>query len=241
MQAAIALGGNIGDVAATIHAAAEELDRDPHVRSLTLSSLYASSPVGADAGEPFINAAATFDSDLQPRELLDRLLTLEDRFGRQRDLHWGPRTLDLDLIACGDTILHEPRLILPHPHCWYRRFVLEPLAEIRPQLRHAVTGLTMIELRDWLREPSINLVLESETDVEAICEQVASQSTSVSVSTRVPEERVSQDTLPSIVIRLSDDPPVHQRPFTIHASPDGIVETVRDVLSAARGNVQRIP
>ncbi len=89
-------------------------------------------PVAQDA---FLNAAALLRTTLSPQVLLEELLRIEREQGRVRDLRWGPRTLDLDLITYGDLVLNEPGLSLPHPRMRERRFVLEPLAMIAPDLR----------------------------------------------------------------------------------------------------------
>jgi len=100
-----------------------------------------------DATQPaFINAAASLQSDLQPFALLELLLSIETDFGRVRSRINAPRTLDLDLLAHGDTVLTGERLTLPHPRMASRRFVLQPLAEIAPHWRHPVTGLTCLEM-----------------------------------------------------------------------------------------------
>ena len=89
--------------------------------------------------------AATVRCDLQPAELLDRLLAIERENGRVREERNEPRTLDLDLLAMGDLVLASERLVLPHPRMWSRKFVLEPLCEIAPELRNPLTGLTVRE------------------------------------------------------------------------------------------------
>ncbi len=127
-------GGNLGDVRATLTRATEALRA--YARDVQLSPLYTSTPVGANAGERFVNAAIGLSTDLAPLDLLDACQALENECGRTRSVHWGPRTLDLDLLLTDDGLLVEhPRLTLPHPHFWYRRFVLEPLAEIAPDVR----------------------------------------------------------------------------------------------------------
>ena len=101
------------------------------------SHLYRTEPVGLEAQPPFVNAVAQIDTDLEPEPLLDFLLAVERRYGRDRTLDppKGPRTLDLDLLLVDDLVLRTERLTLPHPSLAERRFVLEPLAEIAPDLR----------------------------------------------------------------------------------------------------------
>jgi 2-amino-4-hydroxy-6-hydroxymethyldihydropteridine diphosphokinase len=133
-QILIALGGNVGDARATLRKAIEILCDGTDVRLIARSSDYRTPPWGVTEQPPFINAAIAVTTDLPPRALLDRAHAVEHLFGRNREKEerWGPRTLDIDLIAYGDLALNEPDLILPHPRLFERAFVLVPLAEIVP-------------------------------------------------------------------------------------------------------------
>jgi 2-amino-4-hydroxy-6-hydroxymethyldihydropteridine diphosphokinase len=150
LQSFIALGGNLGAVEDTFRSVLDELDNAPGVQVKRVSSFFRTPPMGHDSGEAYLNAAAELSVELSPLELLDLLQTLETRHHRVRDVHWGPRTLDLDLLLYEQEVLCHPRLLLPHPGCWYRRFVLDPLAEIAPRLLHPIKRLTIRELRDRL-------------------------------------------------------------------------------------------
>jgi 2-amino-4-hydroxy-6-hydroxymethyldihydropteridine diphosphokinase len=132
VRAAIGLGGNLGDAAATLREALQALDQLPGTRLLRASPLYRTPAWGRTDQPDFANAAALVDTTLSARALLDALLDLERRFGRRReaDMHWGPRTLDLDLLLYGDAAIDEPGLHVPHPHLHERAFVLLPLARI---------------------------------------------------------------------------------------------------------------
>ncbi|MEY2633139.1 MAG: hypothetical protein RIR00_1793 [Pseudomonadota bacterium] len=131
----IALGANLADPAAQVRAALAELDRLPETRLRAASSLYCTAPVGYADQPEFINAVAAVETRLTPLALLDALLALEQRCGRVRGAERnGPRTLDLDLLLYGDTVLDSPALTLPHPRLHLRAFVLVPLAEIAPDL-----------------------------------------------------------------------------------------------------------
>jgi 2-amino-4-hydroxy-6-hydroxymethyldihydropteridine diphosphokinase len=115
--------------------------------------------MGDAAGDDFLNSAAELATELAPRELLQRLQEIENQFGRERTLRWGPRTLDLDLILYGDVVIDEPDLQVPHPACWYRRFVLDPLAELAPEVVHPVKQLTIGKLRARLLDRPLRVCL----------------------------------------------------------------------------------
>lgn len=131
----IGLGSNLDAPRRHVETALEELDRLPLCRRLHHSRLYRSRPVGPADQPDFINAVALVATRLSPLALLDQLQALEQRHGRVRGRHWGPRTLDLDLLLFDDRQLALPRLTLPHPELVNRAFVLRPLAELAPQLR----------------------------------------------------------------------------------------------------------
>ena len=133
-EALIGLGANLGDARATIGRAVDIFCDGAQVRLLTRSSDYCTPPWGDTDQPPFINAAIAVATALTPRALLDRALATEKRLGRDRHTQrrWGPRAIDIDLLAYDDLILDEPGLVLPHPRLLERAFVLIPLAEIRP-------------------------------------------------------------------------------------------------------------
>jgi len=131
----IALGANLADPAAQIHAALAALAGLPHSRLLRASSLYRTAPVGV-AGQPdYINAVAALDTELEATTLLTALFAIEQQFGRRRDFHHAPRTLDLDLLLYADATIDKPGLQVPHPRLHLRAFVVVPLAEIAPDCR----------------------------------------------------------------------------------------------------------
>jgi len=147
----IGLGGNVGNVPQTIVNALQALARSPGVNLQRWSSFFRTAPVGPDAGGEFVNAAAVLETTLSARELLSRMMVIENDFGRERTTPWGPRTLDLDLLCFGDEVIDElPALHVPHLGCWYRRFVLDPLFELVPSFVHPEKRLTIAELRDRL-------------------------------------------------------------------------------------------
>jgi 2-amino-4-hydroxy-6-hydroxymethyldihydropteridine diphosphokinase len=143
----IGLGSNQGDRRAMLDAALAELARRPGVRVAAVSRYWETAAVGGPEGQPpFLNAAAALDTTLSPRELLHVLLDVEKTLGRERTVRWGPRTIDLDLLLHGDTILSDADLTLPHPHLQQRGFVLGPLAEIAPTLVVPPFAATVAEL-----------------------------------------------------------------------------------------------
>ncbi|NLW97504.1 2-amino-4-hydroxy-6-hydroxymethyldihydropteridine diphosphokinase [Luteimonas wenzhouensis] len=136
-QACVGLGGNLGEVARTLAAALEALDGLADTRLLRASRLYRTPAWGHAAQPDFLNAAAVVETSLPARALLDALLAIERRFGRARGdgPRWGPRTLDLDLLLYGESVIDAPGLQVPHPHLHERAFALVPLAEVAPGAR----------------------------------------------------------------------------------------------------------
>ncbi|MEX2288235.1 MAG: 2-amino-4-hydroxy-6-hydroxymethyldihydropteridine diphosphokinase [Planctomycetaceae bacterium] len=155
----LALGGNVGPVERTFERALEQLDALPGTTVRSVSGVFRFPAVGAGAGGEFHNAAARVDTNLEPLDLLLQLQRIEDRHGRVRDVVWGPRPLDVDLILYGDRILSHPQLRVPHPGCWYRRFVLDPLAEIAADVTHPEKQATVRELRERLLPRPLPVVL----------------------------------------------------------------------------------
>ncbi|KAB2921584.1 MAG: 2-amino-4-hydroxy-6-hydroxymethyldihydropteridine diphosphokinase [Dechloromonas sp.] len=131
----VALGANLGDPASTVRAAFGALANLPDSRVVRCSALYRTAPVGIVDQPDFINAVALLETTLAPQALLDELLSIERRFGRQRAEKNGPRTLDLDLLLYDNCHIDLPELTLPHPRLHLRAFVLQPLLEIAPDLR----------------------------------------------------------------------------------------------------------
>lgn len=132
----IALGSNLDQPADHVRRAFRDVAALPGVRLLAASRLYRTTPVGGPAGQPdFCNACAALACDLKPLALLDALQGVEARHKRVRDVRWGPRTLDLDMIAYDQLDMRHARLELPHPRATQRAFVLVPLHDIAPALR----------------------------------------------------------------------------------------------------------
>lgn len=128
-RAYVGLGANLGDREATIRAAVAALSG-----VVGVSQLRETDPVGVVDQPPFLNGAVALETGLSPRELLDALLAVERDLGRERRERWGPRTIDLDLLLYGDETIDEPGLTVPHPRLHERRFALEPLLDLDPEL-----------------------------------------------------------------------------------------------------------
>jgi 2-amino-4-hydroxy-6-hydroxymethyldihydropteridine diphosphokinase len=144
IRVAIALGSNLGDRESYLHRGVDALRATlTHVR---VSSFIETEPVGVIGQPPYLNGVLIAETTLSPRELLQLLLDIEHQFGRVRPFDRAPRTLDLDLILYGDRVINEPDLYVPHPRFRERRFVLEPLAELAPDMIDPVTGRTIAEL-----------------------------------------------------------------------------------------------
>ncbi len=132
-RAYVGVGANLGEREATIRAAVDAL---PGV--VGVSELRETEPVGVVDQPPFLNGAVALETELSARDLLDALLAVERELGRERRERWGPRTIDLDLLLYGDETIDEPGLTVPHPRLHERRFALEPLLDLDPEL--AVPG-----------------------------------------------------------------------------------------------------
>lgn len=138
--AVVGPGSNLGDREATLRGAVLRLGRLAATRLVRVSSLCETAPVGPVPQGPFLNGAALLETRLEPRRLLDALLEIERAFGRVREVRWGPRTLDLDLLLFGDAVLDEPGLSVPHPELLVRAFALSPLLEVWPDAIDPRTG-----------------------------------------------------------------------------------------------------
>jgi 2-amino-4-hydroxy-6-hydroxymethyldihydropteridine diphosphokinase len=134
VRAYVALGSNLGDTLAMVQAAFTALRGLPDSVLAAASPLYRSAPVGLKNQPDFINAVAAIDTALGADALLDELFAIEARFGRRRDFHHAPRTLDLDLLLYGNETHDTPRLTLPHPRLHERAFVLLPLLDLAPDI-----------------------------------------------------------------------------------------------------------
>lgn len=164
VSAWVALGSNLGDRAAHIDAALAALSALPACRLGAVSSIIQTAPAGPVPQGPYLNAAAQLLTMLPPRLLLDHLLEIERQQGRERNAQerWGPRTLDLDLLLHGDSVIQQEGLVIPHPRLHERLFVLVPLAQIAGDVLVPTLGKSVMQLRDELLQSS-PLAMEGST------------------------------------------------------------------------------
>ena len=143
----LGLGSNLGDRGRLLDEALVRLQRPPEISVAQRSRYHETRPVGGPPAQPaYLNAVAVLDTSLSPQALLFELQTTENGLGRQREELWGPRTIDLDLLLYDEVLLAEPELIIPHPRMGWRRFVLEPAAEVAAEMRHPGIGWTIAQL-----------------------------------------------------------------------------------------------
>lgn len=144
-QTAIALGSNLGDCLATLEAATAELAASPGIQLQAKSSWYITKAVGPPQPD-YLNGCIILKVEINPHELLQTLLAIEQKFGRVRQEKWGARSLDLDLLLYDDLIIDTPNLQVPHPRMQERAFVLVPLAEIAPDWVDPISGFVIRDL-----------------------------------------------------------------------------------------------
>lgn len=147
----IALGSNIGDSETYLNEAIEKIGQIPTCTVEKVSSYLVTEPYGVTDQPDFLNACLKMRTLLYPEELLKELNRIEKEAGRERIIHWGPRTLDLDILLYDDIVLEEDDLCIPHVEMHKRSFVLEPLAEIAPYKRHPVYGKTVREMLEEIQ------------------------------------------------------------------------------------------
>lgn len=145
-RAYVALGSNMGDSKAHLDGAVGALKADEKVRVLKVADYIVTKPYGGVEQDDFVNSAMAIETLYSPEELLDRLHEIEADHARERIIHWGPRTLDLDILLYEDVVMDTPDLIIPHKDMHNREFVLKPMAEIAPYEKHPLLGQTMEQL-----------------------------------------------------------------------------------------------
>ena len=146
----VALGSNMGDTKGYLDGAVAALKADPCIRLKQVSSYLVTAPYGGVEQDDFLNGAVELETLYDPEELLEKLHVIEQAAKRERVIHWGPRTLDLDILFYDDLTQDDPDLTLPHPDLHNRDFVLKPMAELAPHFVHPVLHRTIRQLLDAL-------------------------------------------------------------------------------------------
>jgi 2-amino-4-hydroxy-6-hydroxymethyldihydropteridine diphosphokinase len=149
----LSLGSNLGDRQANLRAAIQNLEELGRVTAT--SSFYETEPVAVKDQPWFLNCAVKLETELMPKQLMKAVLALEERMGRRRKQSKGPRTIDVDILLFGNSLIESKELVVPHPRMHDRRFVLEPMVEIAGDVRHPGLKKTMQELRDGLADGAV--------------------------------------------------------------------------------------
>ena len=163
----IGVGSNLGDRHQNCLKALDMLQKTPGCKLIGYSDWYVTEPVGVKDQERYVNGVASISAELSARDLLGRLLAIEQDMGRVRRKRWESRIIDLDLLLYGRELLDEKHLTVPHPLMHLRRFVLVPLVELEPNLTHPSLGLTMSELLAQLPEDGQEVSLTEDQSAES--------------------------------------------------------------------------
>jgi 2-amino-4-hydroxy-6-hydroxymethyldihydropteridine diphosphokinase len=141
-QVLFGIGSNLGDRLAYLQGAVDALAADANVDVVAVSALYETDPVGGPDQPDFLNGVVLVESDLAPHRLLELAHAIERAAARERVVHWGPRTLDVDVLVFGDTVVDDPDLVVPHPRIAERGFVLAPMRDVAPDVAARFTAET---------------------------------------------------------------------------------------------------
>lgn len=235
----ISFGGNVGDVKSTFNAALALLSLHSEIQLGRRSGLYSTAPMGRLAGSPFVNAVCELVTTIGPDKLLKVLQCVENHLGRVRDVCWGPRTIDLDLMSYGTCVLEQPDLVIPHPGTTYRRFVLDPLVEVDRDWIHPKCGFTAGQLLERLnqRPLSVSIVGIPYEHAEVVKENLLK---------KFPDLRLVCDTSPAscpgrLRIRTSGSPDNCNLPTVdLRRSPGDLFERLSSALTAIFDQPSRV-
>lgn len=145
-KAYLGIGSNLGDRMENLRSSLRLIDETNHSKVVRTSPVYETEPYGDVEQDNFLNAVVEIETQLSPGQLMDTLLSIEAELKRERIIHWGPRTIDLDILFYDDLVSSDPHITLPHPGVHERLFVLVPLCDIASDLRHPVLGESCSEL-----------------------------------------------------------------------------------------------
>ena len=148
----ISLGSNMGNRIELLGEALRELEDNGSIRVVNVSSIYETDPVGYEDQALFLNMVAQINTDLSPIKLLDTCQEIEKGLGRKRDIRWGPRTIDLDILLYNNENVIMDRLVIPHPRLHERSFVVVPLLEIHPDITLPSSGMPLCEIAEQLTD-----------------------------------------------------------------------------------------
>ena len=233
----ISFGGNIGDVKATFDAALALLSLHRDILLGLRSSIYSTLPMGTQAGSPFLNSVCGLTTQLFPRELLTVLQSVETQLGRLRDVRWGPRTLDLDLLNYGNHFVCDPDLIVPHAALTHRRFVLDPLVEVDPDWCHPAScePAGRIVKRLNLRPLRVSLLDVLPQQIDTLATQLQPRFPHLKL---VPPSKESEDAL----LISTTSPPCHggRTIVDLRHSPGDILEQLTSAFTAIFDAPERI-
>jgi 2-amino-4-hydroxy-6-hydroxymethyldihydropteridine diphosphokinase len=161
----LGLASNLGDSEATLRTALDEITRLPDVQLVRHSTWHRTRPVGGPPDQPeYLNGAAVVESTVPPLRLLAELQQIESRHGRERNVRWAPRTLDIDLLLYGNEVTETESLTVPHPRMTFRKFVLMPATEVAPKMRHPIIGWPIERLLLHLNQASDSLAIISPSE-----------------------------------------------------------------------------
>lgn len=200
----IALGANLGDRAHTLAGAVEHFRAHPKINRLRASAFRETVPIGGPGGQPaFLNAAARFSTDLPPEEVHALLAEIEADSGRQRAERWAARTIDLDLLLYDKLEMNSPGLLIPHPRMAFRRFVLEPAAEIAGDMLHPASDWTVARLLENLNtaHPYIAILAPSHSGQSELARQIVSACGGITLSDESPMSAADRNDSPSQVFQ----------------------------------------
>jgi 2-amino-4-hydroxy-6-hydroxymethyldihydropteridine diphosphokinase len=153
-KAYLSLGSNLGNKLRFLKEAISKIGESNKIAINRVSSVYETQPVGYENQEWFLNLVIEIKTSFMPRDLLDHVLSVEDQMGRKREIKWGPRNIDIDILLYDNQVMQSDRLTLPHPRMHERRFVLLPLSEIAPQLLHPQLKKSVKELLEGCEDKS---------------------------------------------------------------------------------------